>query len=571
MIELVAATHRFDLPAANSVLAQEETARVLLVDPNMHGRALAHGIAEPLLYDRVRANTAHRASQQAAAATVMLNRAMGRVLRDLIPEAQGAAWCSLRIRHMLWTSLAYRQVWKEVLPQYQVKRWHVLLPAQAHAYGIHSFLPGLALMDALQEAAQPFAAYTFECPGAGPFQLPDLTQLPDGLELLCHLPTCMHDAAYFASEIHASGLRAAVLSSQVYEVELAGLPATGLVDADQVLSLLPTGAIQALENLQPALLAVLREHLSPHIAQPQYLELQVQALWQALRNQALLFFWLEQTLGSRPPKQFLLSTHDATVHGAFQSFASRHRVSLTLLPHSKVCNVPLPLDGAISRVLHEGLQDGPCLDLAGQTVPSQRLSYPGEWAPIPVHASKQSQGLRTLGVILNGFSANGICLVDFDQYVNGLAQLRDWALGCGVRLRWRVRVAETPLTLLAARLDLDEALLLEGAQGTILDFAGGCDLCVGYDNPTSGLHELLRAGIPVLQAECRPLSRAEWSIVNAQVAPRYNMPQLLDELTLLHLNPGEFQAMPQRQHLAFLNSQSGAAPLSHWLRLGALS
>lgn len=571
MIELVAATHRFDLPAANSVLAQQPSARLLVVDPSMHGRAQAHGIAEPLLFGGVRALTAHHATQQAAHATLMLNRALGQVLGDLIPEAQGAAWCSFRIRHMFWTSLAYKQVFREMLPQYQAQRWHVLLPTQAHTYGVHSFLPGLALIDALQKAGQPFSVYTFECPGFGPFQLPDLTQLPDGLDLLCHLPTCMHDGGYFAAEIQASGLRTKVLSSQVYDVELNGLPATGLVDAEQVLELLPKGAVQALQDLQPAFLNVLREHLSPHIALPPYLEMQVQALWLAFRNQALFFFWLEQTLGQRPPKQLLLSNHDATLHGALQSFASRHRVSVTLLPHSKVCNFALSVDGPRPRVLHDGLQDGPCLDLAGRVVPSQRLSYPAARADVPKSDPKQRLALNTLGVILNGLSANGIALADFDEYVRGLLNLRDWAQASGVKIRWRVRAAESPLSLLVDRVGLDENAILEDANGSILDFARSCDLCVGYDNPTSGLHELLRVGIPVLQAECRPLVRAEWSIVNTQVAPRYTMPQLLDELTLLQLNPAEFQAMRQRQHLAFLNSQSGAAPLSHWLRLGALS
>jgi hypothetical protein len=249
------------------------------------------------------------------------------------------------------------------------------------------------------------------------------------------------------------------------------------------------------------------------------------------------------------------------VHGALLSFAREQGLAIRVLPHSRVYNVAHKTDGLALTCLHHGLQDGPALDLAGHALPSAQLSYPGAWTQ---QVSAQDS-VKTLGVILNGISANGMCVVNFDEYLNGLRQIQAWAKAQGVRLRWRVRAVETPVMLVVQALQLPLEEVLVDCQGSLLEFARQCDVCLGYDVPTSGLQDLVREGLAVLQAEYRPLARYEWAIVDASVIPRTSLPEALERVAVMQANPAVFQSFKRKQHQAALQSQIGARALRHCL------
>lgn len=560
MSEVVTALHRFDLPAASGLAAQRG-AKVFLVDPVLHGRALAAGVMDPQVHTRSSVDVARAAFSQAQASTRSLCRDLGQRLQAIAPAAIDGSWSAHRIFHLFWTLYGYERIWPEAVAQHEHGHWHVLLPQLAHTYGTHSFLPGLLLLKVLRERGIAHGAYSFECPGLDAYQLPDLRNLAPDAELLVHLPTCGHDAAYVATELKGCGLRTGVLSSQMYDVALEGQQASGLVDLSTVRELLGSASVARVQALEPVLKEVLLSHLQPHIVQPRFLHMQVQALWEALEVQALFHLWLEQHFGAQSPRQLLISNHDATVHGALTSFARQRQASITVLPHSRVHNVPIKTDGARPLCLHHGLQDGPSLDLADQVLPSGLLHYPGDWVEAPAQGS-----LATLGLVLNGISANGMCCVDFERYVQGVGELRDWALQRGLGFKLRVRMVETPVALLAERLRLNMDELMLHAQGSLVDFGRGCDLCLGYDVPTSGLQDLVREGIAVMQGEFRPLARAEWSIVDERVMPRYSLPELMDRLAVLQSSQDEFRQFRLTQWRLARESQQGAQPLSAWLR-----
>ena len=67
---------------------------------------------------------------------------------------------------------------------------------------------------------------TVALPATGPAASP---------ELLVHLPTCFYDAPLFTAEIQASGRRALVLPSQLFNAPVDGLPAAAMV-APEVLA-----------------------------------------------------------------------------------------------------------------------------------------------------------------------------------------------------------------------------------------------------------------------------------------------------------------------------------------------
>ncbi|MEL4178526.1 hypothetical protein [Roseateles sp. PN1] len=564
MSEIVVVVNRFDLPIAATLLSQRD-AQVLVADPLLQNHAQAQGMAAPLLEPGLDAHAYLRAFRQAEQAALQLNRALAPLLEHWAPNAAAAAWSSHRTLQMFSTLFCYRDIWKHVVPAHAQRSWHVLLPSNPHDYGVHSFLPGLTLVDALQAAGISHTAYGYDCPGADAFVLPDLRQLPAEMDLLCHLPTCFHDAAYFGEELHASGLRCGILSSQRYDVALPGHTATGLIDLATVAAELGAEGRARIDALEVEIKEVLLSHLRPHILQRSFLLKQIDSLWEVLALQGLFYLWLEQRLGAKPPAQLLISNHDATVHGALMSFAQNHGMKITVIPHSRVHNSLLKTDGLKPVCLHHGMQDGPVLDLSERVLPSRRLSYPGAWQAPQVLAQVEAKPFQTLGLILNGISGNGVCVVDFDQYIADIDHIRSWAKARGIQFKLRVRAAETPIGLVGERLNIPAQELLQHAQGSLLDFARGCDVCVGYDSPTSGLQDLIREGVPSLQIDRRPLSRLEWSIIDARIVPRYAMSEGLERLGFMHANPAEFQAFAQRQHEAGLASQLGAQPLRHWL------
>ncbi len=559
MSEVVAVLHRFDLPQAAG-LAARRGARAFLADPVMYDRALAQGLAAPVVHTRCGVDIAGAAFAEAQVSALALCRDLGAVLSPVAPQAVAGSWSAHRIFHLFWTLHGYRHIWPEVLAMHRHDHWHVLLPQLAHTYGTHSFVPGLLLVNALRERGLPHTAYGFDCPGLDAYQLPDLDRLPPDVQLLAHLPTCGHDARHIADELRASGLRCAALSPQMYDVTLEDIEATGLVDLAAVRERLGADACARVDALQAPLEAVLRRHLQSYLGQPRFLDLQVQALWEAMQAQALFHLWLAQHFAGRLPGRLLISNHDATVHGALTSFAHQHGIPTIVLPHSRVHNTPIKADGAVPLCLHHALQDGACFDLADRLLPSWALRYPGDWVAPPAGGE-----LRTLGLVLNGISANGMCMVDFEAYVDGVKRWRDWARQRGLTLKLRVRAVETPVTLLAERLQVEVQALMLNTQGSLVDFARGCDLTLGYDVPTSGLQDVVREGQAVMQVEIRPLARHEWSIVDARVMPRYGTPEAQERLALMQANPALFQRYRCWQFDAARAAVAEARPLRDWL------
>ena len=78
--------------------------------------------------------------------------------------------------------------------------------------------------------------------------------------------------------------------------------------------------------------------------------------------------------------------------------ALRHGVNTVVLPHSRVHNVPIKVDGPAPLCLHHALQGGPCLDLADRMLPTGLMRAPGDWAT-PAGTGE----LRTLGLVLTLF------------------------------------------------------------------------------------------------------------------------------------------------------------------------
>lgn len=536
MPDRILALHRIDLHSAGQLATQLATNAggaspvVTVLDPVLLTHARMNGVPQAQLLPTPDLDIAHGVTLQVLAATRAACVAADAVMAQFIPAARGAAWCGHWLQYLHFTAIGYRQLAQRILPAFAGSKLHVLLPDLPHRFGYHSYLPGMVLADVARAAGVAVQLYSAPVPAWDAPLLPDPAAHADAeggaVALLCHLPTCFYDAALFTAEIQASGRRALVLPSQLFNAPVDGLPACAMVPPEVLAGRLDAATRQRLEAVLDRLGSVLTERLQPLIPNPGPLATQVRALLGGYRQNALLYLALAQRFGARPPATLLLSNHDVGLHGALLSFARAHGVRTVMVPHAKVYPDPLTSYGHDILCLGHPLQGGDVLDLDSQRMP---------WAPLSFAEARQAppgtpRPLSTLGIVLNAVSLNCMCLVDVQLYLDGLARLRAWCAENGVACRIRCRPNGSVMSLLGDVLGITDAELVRDQEGSIGEFGRACGLVLGYDVPTSGMLELLAAGVPVLQALCRRLGPQEWRALDGEVVPQLMLDALLPRL-----------------------------------------
>lgn len=553
--------HRSDFMLAQQLLGQLPEAEVLLFDPQLLEHARNLGLPQARL-QRWPGNDlnwrVYRAVREEAAA---LQRRVDHALASQVPEAPGCQWHHYGLFYLLFTLRGYTAIGEQLAAHKPATRLHVLGPQQAFRYGQHSFVPALALMQAFGRAALSGQFYSYELPAPPEDQLPDLRQAaatrPD---LLVHLPTCFYDHAYFEGEVLASGQAALNLPSPFYDVALPSLPGTPMESLLALGQRIPAQTLDRIEAVLATLRQLLHEALAPLMASPAYLSMQLQALLEAYRRQLLFFEALEQAFQARPAQQLLISNHDAGLHGPLLSHAQRHRMRVLLVPHAKFFNAPAPeLPNALC--LSHALQGTAVAGLSGKPVASATLAFP-ERLSLPETLPRP---LKVLGVLLAGVSYNSMCAADMDAYLDGLRRLQQWCDARGIECRLRCKPTDGFASQIAGHLGIDVQQILRQFQGSLADFGAACDLCLGYDVPTSGAIELLRQGTPMLHAQLRPLLPEELSLLNGRIVPLRMLDETLAQLQQWQQDPSSLWRFRRQQHAAYLNLQAEARPLRDFL------
>lgn len=578
MTTRILALHRIDLATAQQLadqLASEHGSRplVTVLDPVLHHHAITQGLTEVRLLPLPDADVAVGAAARAQAATRLLQAQCDALLAEVLPEAAGCGWLAHWLRQLHTTAYGFGRIGQllgQTLAQRQGGEAVALLMADLpHRYGYHSMLPALKVADGLrqhglaprlyQTALQPWEAPLLPDPMRADAASPAAADAP---ELLVHLPTCFYDHALFAAELAASGRSALVLPAQLFDVATPALPRCTLSPPEALAAALTPAQRQDIAQLLPRLMALLQPALLALLGAAGPAQRQAQALVDSVQAQLLLFHALQRRWSARPPRALVISNHDSGAHGALLAFARRHRLPVLCLPHSKVHNQRL-MSNSQPRLLclHHALQGGAPTDLDDQPVATGVLDYaePIAW---PAQAPRP---LATLGIVLNGLSANAMCLVDLRHYLRELQRLRDWAQARGVACRIRCRPNESVATVLVAELGLSARALIDDQSGSLLDFAQGCDLVLGYDQPTSGSIELLRHGVPLLQTACRALAPEEWRIVNRAIVPQLTVDDALQQLQRFHDAPLALWTWAQQQRLDYAQAQRGSRPLRAWI------
>lgn len=576
MTERIFALHRVDLVMAVQLAHQLATDRgtgrpvVTVIDPVMHHYAITQGLSEVQLMVLPDLDLSLGGGSWSLAATRMVSVAVDEELARLVPEARGAGWLGHWLRQLHAIVFGFRQVGQALVSRVAGERVHLLLPDLPHRYGYHSYVPALIVQEALRAAGQVPTLYKSPQSPWHATVLPDAMHddrvaaeegLAERVDLLCHLPTCVYDEALFADEVRASGRAALLLPSQLYDVAAEGLPRTRMETPQRLLERLPVAQREALAATLDRLGGVLAAHLAPLLGKAALVQSQVAAMVDACRDNALVFLTLEQRFAKQPPRTLLISNHDTGQHGGLLSFARRHGMQTLMVPHSKIFNHTLLSSGHDVTCLTHPVQGGEILDLDGNRMPTGVLDFSDD---LQVKAAPP-RPLATLGIVLNGLAATAICIVDLRLYLQGLAALRQWCAEHGVTCRIRCRPNESAATTVATELGIPEATLLDDQQGSMIDFASGCDLVLGYDQPTSGTIEILRHGMPMMQALCRRLAPEEWRIVDAGIVPQLPVQAILERLSAFHADPLALWQFRRRQLADFVAAGRDGRPLRSWL------
>jgi hypothetical protein len=574
MTDRILALHRVDLEPATRLLAQlraagdvDDSAVVTVFDPVVHTWAVFNGQPQVQLVPLPFCGVSTSATPRAWSATRSLCAALDELFTAELPEAVGNAWCGHWLQFVHLISLGWQSIARHVAQRLQGDRVHILLPDAPYAFGFHSFLPGLVVSEALRQAGLAVKLYANPLPPADAPLLPDVlqaTMAADGKappDLLVHLPTCFYDADTFVDELRATGRPALVLPAQFYDPPTDGLPRCPMVAPAVLADRLPAATLARIERVLARTGDLLTQQLTPLVPAVGPLQRQVAALLDGLRHNALVFFSLQQCLGERPPRTLLLSNHEGGFHGALFSFARAAGARLVLVPHSKIFNVPVKSRGQDLLCLTHPLQGGEVVDLDGNRLPSATLDFrerlQADGAP--------PKPLAVLGIVLNTLCDTGMVVPDLPAYVDGLRRVRRWCADRGIDCRIRSRPNGSALVMMSAALGVSPDLLAEHQGGSIVDFARGCDVVVGYDTPTSGLFELLAQGITVVQASSRRLGPEEWTIVDDRVVPQHTPDALLAALDHWQADPLALWRLRRDQQAQLATRRAQALPLRHWL------
>jgi hypothetical protein len=571
MSDRVLALHRIDLHPAVQLCAQladqgRPGALVTVLEPVLLTHAHSLGMTQVQLLPTPDCDIAHGAAARALAATRLVCAEIDELLAGLVPESRGAAWCALWWQHLHFAVYGYRQIANAMAPRLVGDKVHILLPESPHRYGHHSFVPGLVLSDRLRRAGISIQLYGSELPPADAPLLPDPLSGDAGrsgpaADLLCHLPTCFSDAPLFASEILASGRVALNLPAPQFDAPLPGVPSCTMVPPEVLANRLTASQRAHIDSTMDQLGNLLQQHLLPLLPGGRMVAAQVNTLVAGYRRNALLFHALEQRFAGQPPKTLLLSNHDADLHGALYSFARRHDVRILLVPHAKIFNEPIGSHGHDVLCLTHPLQGGYAQDLDGARMPMATLDFAETWRL----RDTPHQPLAAVGMVLNGLASNAMCTIDVTVYLSGLQRLRAWCVANGIDCRIRCRPNGSAISVVCAALGIELDELIHHQDGSIADFARGCDLVLGYDVPTSGVLEVLRQGVPVLQALCRRLCPQEWRIVSPDVVPQLPLTEVLARLERFKADPHLLGELARVQTSQYLQRAAAARPLRAWL------
>lgn len=468
-------------------------------------------------------------------------------------------------QHLSWFFLrgtlnGYAQLWDTLLSsEVEDVYFHVPLYDRPALFYLPSFLPAVMLMERLAARGIPFKAYAHSTITQSPRFLPANVGCTSSgpIDVFLHVPTCSYDSAFYEAELVATKRKVLKFKSQIWNVEMPSFDQATLVHDTEVLRTLDQSTQLHIAESTQAIESWLGLYFQKFIRTVSYAHRQARHIAEQYRAQLIFYNFLEKRFGQGLPKRLVLSNHDAGLHGPFLSFAQKHDIPVVMLPHAKVFNFPVasPYTNIVAAV--HPIQGGGVSNLDGKNLHAHTVCYPSSLT----YTYRAPERLRSIGLILNKFSADGMSLVDTNTYLDGLREIRHWCQRRGIKLRIRLKPGGACIIWLMGQLGLTLEDLNANMHIQIVDFASANDICLMYDAPTSGAAEILRCAIPLLAVVPRTLGDIEDRIVSNEIVPRVSVAIALDQLDNFQSDPVSLLAFRNVQFRRYADRALNAVPL----------
>jgi len=384
------------------------------------------------------------------------------------------------------------------------------------------------------------------------------------ITLVSHVPTCFYDRAWLAEQVTRSHAYTLDLPSPFWDVPLHRgapllVPRSNLAAEAEVADY---GA-RAVRVLEPLLADLLPQQRA---REEQITAWAARARWQALNFLQLraAFGRLAQASATRPGgatvPDFLVADQDTGLNGPLFSIADRVGAAITVVPHSGHASMLLPHGRRVQVVERAGYGCAP-RTLLGQAVPTRAVRFNQHASRVPGVGVPQGTRLRRVCLLLNSMSTEGLSHVDAYALAEFYKRLAALCESAGVQLTLRPKPGAPAMAVLAGALGVPTAQLAGAVQQPLTALAEGCELCLAWGEPTTGIAPFLDAGRLVLQvmAERWPVDYLVcMPLVRDGVVPTLSPAEALAAVRRLVDEPAALAADTTRQSAAFDARSAGA-------------
>jgi hypothetical protein len=541
---------------------------IFLFDISLGDPATAAQLKNVKLFTQIAGPAYHAMDREAHAAALTLERELDAVLRAAGSNVSVVGWQHLHFYYFFMMRHWYPALWRLVGEQLRGRHVHVLINDNPANYYFDSFVPSLSLVAYLQRAGIPFTAYDYGAKGPPVYKVPDIHDTAPARfsgSLLTHLPTCVHDYEHFGREIRAAGMPWVDLESPYWNVPLEPDLRLGLTTLERGIERLDTATVAHIDSTAQVLRDRLPEFLAPHFELANYRLRQVEHVVQRYRSQFVTLAALQRYFCENQPAKLVLGEHDTGFLGPLIAFADQRALPVLLLPHSKIIgDIEFKTDGMLA--LTHPMQGGPVHNVDGRNVRHRPILFPERFAGTTTLGGE----LRTICLLLNAPSLNGIPDVPSDAYLDGIRRIVTWCQEHGVIVKIRCRGGYRIFDLLTLYLGADAGALARWMDEPLEQHARDCDLCLMYEGPTTGAIVFLRNSIPLLNPTVSVQSKKCVAMLHADLVVAESVDSTLQRLELFRTEPLAFDAFRIEQFQAYVSRYRDARPLRTYLAEGSM-
>ncbi len=504
----------------------------------------------------------HELDASAHSAAFDLESALDLEVREIIPEVSIAGWQHLNLYYILIALKWYTALWENLGNKLSGTKVHLFICDTPGSYYFNSYIPSILLLWYLKCSDIDFSGFTYGSKDEDTHLIPDLSEKNPNEELeqlLIHVPTCWYDIKYFFQEMLSTGKTLVNIEAKHFNIPLPAIRTLALVEVENTLSGLPEEIRKIIHDFSIALTEKLDQIFESYLVIPNYRQRQIRHITNIYCTQLVTYYQLSRYFEKSKPSRIVLSDHDAGFHGPIISFAQKHSLPVIFLPHSKCVN-DIEFKYRNITVLSHPIHGQEIFDANRKSVLNFKIAYPETFS-----GSTVVSGIKTISLLLNSLSLNGVYFTSYQPYMHGIRQIVAWCNDKGIALKIRCKPSYSIISLLERDIGISAAELMKNANETMEQHTNGCDLCLMYDMPTTGALHFLQDSIAILNPIVESLAPSEMTLGNARIVPQESVENTLLRLNRFTSDPSSLFYFRTEQFRNYIALFQNARPLRAYL------